>query len=91
MSWGRPAVFLSSFRPGRILKSAGGPTLAVVRIRNALVVFQFAVSIVLLSSTAIVARQMLFIQTKDVGYDGDLRPDELQGDLLVKRYAVGWK
>lgn len=66
-----PAVFLSSFRPARILRGGAGPGFAAARIRNGLVVFQFAVSIVLLSSTAIVARQMRFIRTKDIGYDRD--------------------
>jgi putative ABC transport system permease protein len=64
-----PAVFLSSLRPGRILKSSGGPGFAAARVRNALVVFQFAVSIILIVSTGIVARQIHFIRTKDLGYD----------------------
>jgi putative ABC transport system permease protein len=64
-----PSLFLSSFRPGRILRGGAGPGLAAARTRNVLVVFQFAVSIVLLSSTAIVVRQMRFIRSKDVGYD----------------------
>jgi len=64
-----PAVFLSSFRPGRTLKGSGGPASSGARVRNALVVFQFAISIVLLLATAVVARQIHFIQTKDLGYD----------------------
>jgi putative ABC transport system permease protein len=64
-----PAVFLSSFRPGRILKSSVGPGFAAARVRNALVVFQFAVSIVLILSTGIVARQLRYVRTKDLGYD----------------------
>lgn len=64
-----PAVFLSSFRPARILRGGIGRGFAAARIRNGLVVFQFAVSIVLLSSTAVVALQMRFIRTKDLGYD----------------------
>jgi len=64
-----PAVFLSSFRPARILRGSVGRGFAAARIRNGLVVFQFVVSIVLLSSTAVVARQMRFIRTKDLGYD----------------------
>jgi putative ABC transport system permease protein len=64
-----PAVFLSSFRPSRILKGSGGPGFAVARVRNVLVVFQFAISIILLLSTAIVARQVHFIRAKDLGYD----------------------
>jgi len=64
-----PAVFLSSFRPGRILKSSDGPGVAASRVRNALVVFQFAISITLILSTGIVARQIHFIRTKDLGYD----------------------
>jgi putative ABC transport system permease protein len=69
LTGGYPAVFLSSLRPARIQRGGIGRGFGASRVRNALIVFQFAVSVVLLSSTAIVARQMHFIRTKDVGYD----------------------
>ena len=64
-----PAVYLSRFRPARVLKanqsSASGGTL----VRNCLVVFQFAVSIGLIISTGIVYGQMRYARTIDVGFE----------------------
>ncbi|HTJ50261.1 MAG TPA: ABC transporter permease, partial [Cyclobacteriaceae bacterium] len=64
-----PAVVLSSFKPAAVLKgdfksSAGG-----IKLRKALVVVQFTISIALMAGTAIVYQQMNFIYSKDLGYD----------------------
>ena len=65
-----PAFVLSSFRPLEALKNkfvnAGGKGM-----RSSLVVFQFAVSTVLIIGAIIVDQQMSFIQNKDIGYDRD--------------------
>jgi putative ABC transport system permease protein len=64
-----PALFLSGFLPSRVLKgdvkSGAGNSL----FRNALVVFQFVVSITLLVGTAVVYKQLRFIQTRNLGFD----------------------
>ena len=62
-----PAVFLSSFEPVQVLK--GRMTLKGRQLRNVLVVFQFATSIVLIVGTVIVYRQISFIQQKNIGYN----------------------
>ena len=63
-----PAFVLSSFRPIDALKNkfvnVGGKGL-----RSSLVVFQFAISTLLIIGTVIVSQQMAFIQNKDIGYD----------------------
>ena len=66
-----PAFFLSSFRPVEALKSKlkiGGKSGGL---RSALVVFQFATSIVLIIGTIVVYKQLHFIQTKDIGFNKD--------------------
>ena len=62
-----PAIFLSSFEPIQVLK--GRLSLKGGSLRNGLVVFQFAISIVLIISTFIVYRQINFIQQKNLGYN----------------------
>lgn len=64
-----PAFFISAFRPapvlkGEIRKGAGGGLL-----RRALVVFQFAVSVVLIVGTVVVFRQLRYIQSEKVGFN----------------------
>lgn len=63
-----PAFYLSSFEPATVLKGtfkAQGGSL----FRKALVVTQFAVSLVMLICTWIVYQQLHYLQTKNLGYD----------------------
>ncbi len=64
-----PALLLSSFRPGVVLKgmTATGGRGAVFR--RALVVLQFGATVVLLICASIVYKQFEFMETKPVGYD----------------------
>ncbi|WP_431217710.1 hypothetical protein ACQ86N_34545 [Puia sp. P3] len=66
-----PALFLSGLQPVRVLKGAlkfsGGP----VFLRKGLVVFQFVLSIVLIIGTIVVARQINYVQTANIGYNRD--------------------
>jgi putative ABC transport system permease protein len=64
-----PAIFLSSFEPIKVLK--GRLSLKGGSLRNGLVVFQFATSIVLIVGTVVVYRQINFIQQKNVGFNKD--------------------
>lgn len=66
-----PAVFLSAFRPAEVLKGAFQPTGRSLVFRKALVVFQFAISIALMTGSMIVFRQVNFMQTKDPGFNKD--------------------
>lgn len=67
-----PALFLSSFRPASVLKGGWkGSTKSGELPRKVLVTFQFAITIALLVGTAVVFRQMDFIQTKNLGYQDD--------------------
>lgn len=64
-----PALYLSGFRPVKVLKG----TFRVGRLaslpRRVLVVVQFSVSIVLIISTIILYRQIQFAKDRPVGYD----------------------
>ncbi|RMD64472.1 hypothetical protein D6833_04370 [Candidatus Parcubacteria bacterium] len=66
-----PALYLSRFQPVHVLKDRwrlGGRGPAV-RVRAALVVLQFAISIVLVVVTLVMDGQLRFIQNKRLGFD----------------------
>jgi putative ABC transport system permease protein len=66
-----PAVFLSSFQPSKVLKGLFKAGSGSISFRKILVVTQFAISIVLLISTAIVFQQLHFMQHTSLGFDKD--------------------
>jgi len=64
-----PAFFLSSFNPYEVLKGSVKNNTNNGRLRRVLVVFQFAVSILLIIGTIIMYRQIDFMLRKDVGFN----------------------
>ncbi len=65
-----PALYLSGFKPNKVLKSGNAPK-TKNRFRTVLVVFQFTISIALIICTATVYNQLKYIQNKDLGYTKD--------------------
>jgi len=66
-----PALFLSSFNPVKVLKGTLKLDSGTTLFRKGLVVFQFVLSVVMIIGTIVVARQMNFIQSRNLGYDRD--------------------
>jgi putative ABC transport system permease protein len=66
-----PALFLSSFQPSKVLKGLFKAGSGSISFRKVLVVTQFAISIVLLISTAIVFQQLHFMQNASLGFNKD--------------------
>ena len=66
-----PAFFLSSFRPVNALKSSASSSSGSTGLKKGLVVFQFGMSILLVICTLVVYQQLLFIDTKDMGFTRD--------------------
>jgi putative ABC transport system permease protein len=64
-----PAFYLSSFRPVEILKAKFNRGTGNIRLRSALVIVQFSITIILLISTFIVSSQLKFIRSKDLGFN----------------------
>ncbi|MFT3678992.1 MAG: ABC transporter permease [Ferruginibacter sp.] len=78
-----PAFYLSSFRPIAVLKGKINAGFKRSSLRNVLVVFQFATSIILIVGTIIVYRQLNFIQTTKLGFSKD------QVLVVNNTYALG--
>jgi len=66
-----PALFLSSFRPVSIIKGATARLAGKGRLRRALVVFQFCMTVILILSCLVVYRQMRYCRTENLGFRRD--------------------
>ncbi|MGB5990140.1 MAG: FtsX-like permease family protein [Marinifilaceae bacterium] len=62
------AIYLSSFKPIKILKGELTQGKKSASFRGVLVILQFAISIFLIVCTLIINKQMNFINNKDIGY-----------------------
>lgn len=78
-----PALYLSKFKPIAVLKGSGANGFKKSQLRNALVVFQFAASIMLIIGTIIVYSQLRYIQTTQLGFNKD------QVLVIDRAYALG--
>ena len=78
-----PALYLSSFRPIKVLKGSFRAGRFASVPRQVLVVLQFTVSVVLIIGTIVVFRQIEFARNRPVGYSRDgLVNIEMQTDDL---------
>ncbi|NQV18467.1 MAG: ABC transporter permease [Armatimonadetes bacterium] len=64
-----PAFVLSGFKPVTVLKGSFKSGKKGTTLRTVLVIFQFALSIALIGSTAVVQKQLKYIKNKDLGYN----------------------
>lgn len=78
-----PALFLSGFRPIVVLKGNVNTGFKRSNLRNALVIFQFATSIMLIIGTIVVFNQLSYIQNKKLGFSKD------QVLIIDGAYALG--
>ncbi|UOE51072.1 ABC transporter permease [Mucilaginibacter sp. SMC90] len=83
-----PALFLSAFKPVKVLKSTIKLDTGTLLLRKGLVVFQFILAVLLITSTVIVSRQMRYMESKDLGYSREnVVYLPVEGELDAK-YAV---
>ncbi|WP_422858128.1 ABC transporter permease [Flagellimonas sp. S174] len=64
-----PALYLSSFRPVKVLKGTIRSGKSATSFRKVLVVVQFMVSIILVSGTILVNRQIQHTKNRPIGYE----------------------
>jgi putative ABC transport system permease protein len=68
-----PAFFLSSYRPAHVMGSSSSKNKGSPFVRQALVIFQFAMSIALIIATVIVHEQTSFLRNMDLGFEPDMK------------------
>lgn len=66
-----PAFVISSFKPAEVLKGKFTHSASGNRLRQALVVLQFGITVFLLVQTLTASRQLDFMRNKDLGLDGE--------------------
>ncbi|MEQ8361937.1 MAG: ABC transporter permease [Cyclobacteriaceae bacterium] len=66
-----PAIYISGFRPAAVLKGVVHGTWGELWARKGLVIFQFALSVILIVSVLVVYKQIEYVQTQNLGYDKD--------------------
>ncbi len=66
-----PAVYLSGFQPLKTLRGRFAAGQQGMRLRKALVIFQFTMSSALIMGTLIIMSQLDFMRSKDMGFNED--------------------
>ena len=64
-----PALYLSAFNAIKVIKGNYTNHISVSGIRKSLVVFQFALSVILIAGITVIYSQLNYIQNKDLGFD----------------------
>ena len=82
-----PAFALSTFQPVTVLKGQAGGLSKKSLLRNALVIFQFALSAFLLMATGGIYRQTQFVRAKKLGYTPEqIVTIPMQNSVLARKY-----
>ena len=87
-----PSLVLSRFNPVEVLRRKRNNPSAMGSLGRVLVIAQFVVALVMVSSTLIIGRQLQYLTHKDLGYQKDAlivipthRPGE-EGQAIAKRF-----
>jgi putative ABC transport system permease protein len=82
-----PAFFMASFQPVRALKAGAKKAGSNLGLRRVLVIFQFAISVVLIIGTIVIYRQLDYVKNARLGFDKE-RVVVLPGlqDVLATSY-----
>lgn len=84
----RPAFYLSSFNPVKVLKGVHPTGKGASFSRKVLVVVQFSCSIALIISTAIIYQQIQYAKNRPIGYDLNRLMSTNMNDGLRKNYTA---
>ncbi|WP_299988233.1 ABC transporter permease [uncultured Pontibacter sp.] len=83
MAGGYPALYLSGYKPVEALKANATPNSGNARLRKALVVLQFTISLILIIGTVVVFNQMQHLKDVNLGF-------QKEQVISVKIPSIGW-
>jgi len=84
-----PAIFLSAFTPFSVLSGSHSTRAGKSRFRRIFVIFQFALTVLLLVGSLMVYRQLEFVRTKDMGINKEFVVNfDFRGGLRKKFTVV---
>ncbi len=90
-----PALYLSSFRPIKVLKGQLVNSLSALFLRKGLVIFQFTISVFLILASLLIWQQLDFLSQHDLGFQKEqqlviaLRTPQAQNNFTALREAIG--
>lgn len=83
-----PAFYLSSFQPVSVLKSKLTPGVGTSGIRNAMVTFQFTISVSLIIATLLISDQLTYLTKLKLGIDKEQVVVVRHGEFLENQLEV---
>jgi putative ABC transport system permease protein len=84
-----PALYFSAFNPVKIFKGEFHGSRGELLLRKALVVFQFALSIILIVSVLVIYGQIEFIQNKNLGFEtADVMYFDKEETLMIRSIFI---
>ncbi len=81
-----PSLFLSSFQPAQTLKNQPQFKNGGSSVRKILIIFQFAISVSLITCTLIVSKQLRYIQNRNLGLNRENVVILLNNPLLMPQF-----
>ena len=83
-----PAFLLSSFQPIKIIKGTPSISSKGSVLRKFLIVFQFALAIIVITSVILMEKQLRYMRQKDLGYDRSNLLVVPMGRVMGKQYET---
>jgi putative ABC transport system permease protein len=71
LSGSYPALYMASFKPMSVLREFSSGGTKSLLFRRVLVVFQFAISVILIICTIVIVKQLDYIHEKDLGFNNE--------------------
>ena len=83
-----PAFLLASYQPIKVIKGTSRANSKGAYLRKILIVFQFALTIIVITGVIVMEKQLRFVRQKDLGYDKSNLMVIPMGKTMVQQYET---